>query len=146
VTYERLFEEQRQPLTNVRDVASNAERPGPAFVALRAATLGIDDLSRQALRGWVMNGLDFHGRDVPDHPAPSEPATVVIAAGIMTLTDRERVAYRTWLGRWTDYTGRVITPNELAQRHAQLLADYEARPHTKPALPPADDGRRGRRR
>jgi hypothetical protein len=92
------------------------ERPGPAFIALRAATLGIDDVSRQALRGWMFNGMDHRGTVAPDHPPPTEAATTVIVAGVLKLVPRERVAYRQWLGHWTDYTGRIITPDEHARR------------------------------
>lgn len=93
------------------------DRPGPAFVALRAATLGIDDLSRQALREWVVRGIDHRGEPVPDsQPPPIEPGTVAIAAALMTLEPRDRAAYRTWVSKWTDHTGRVITPAEHTRR------------------------------
>lgn len=101
------------------------DRPSPAFVALRAAALGIDDLSRQAPR-WSMP-LNIHPRSEPvlDHPLPGESATIVIAAGVLTLEPRERMAYRQWLGRWTDYSGRIITPHEHARRTEEMLKRAE---------------------
>ncbi len=81
---------------------ASRERPGPAFVALRAAALGIDDISRQTLRGWLMDALDHRGQAVEGKPEPTEPATRTIVAAVLTLTDAERLAYRQWFGRWTD--------------------------------------------
>jgi hypothetical protein len=91
-------------------------RPGPAFVAIRAAVLGIDDISRQALRHWVDEALDHRGEPKIEHPEPTEEATKTIAAAIMTLNDNERKTFRYWILRWTDFTGRVITPSERARR------------------------------
>ena len=102
---------------------ADRDHPPPSFVALRAATLGIDDISRQALRGWLFNGLDHRGAVVPDHPAPSESATVVIVAGILRLEERDRMLFRQWVGRWTDYTGRIITPHEHEKRLEQIHAN-----------------------
>jgi hypothetical protein len=103
---------------------ASRERPGPAFVALRAAALGVDDLSRQALRQWLMEALDHRGQLVDERPDPTEAATRTIVAGVLTLTDAERAMYRRWLGRWTDFTGRIITPHEQKAR-----LDALARPH-----------------
>jgi hypothetical protein len=101
---------------NRRRTMASRERPGPAFVALRAAALGVDDISRQALREWLMEALDHRGQIVGETTDPTEPATRTIVAAILTLTDAERLAYRRWFGRWTDYSGRVITPHEQRQR------------------------------
>lgn len=101
---------------------ASKDRPGPSFIALRAATLGVDDLSRLALRRWVMGALDHRGQIVPGEPAPTEDASIAIVAAILTLNDSERAAYRQWLGKWTDFTGRVITPFEHERRAAALLA------------------------
>ena len=95
---------------------ASQERPGPAFVALRAAALGIDDISRKALREWLMDVLDHRGQLLAGKSEPVEPATRTIVAAIVTLTDRERAAYRTWMQRWTDYSGRIITPGEHEKR------------------------------
>ena len=95
---------------------ADSDRPPPSFIALRAASLGVDDISRQALRGWLFNGVDHRGEVVPDHPPPTEPATVVIIAGLLQLDQRSRMRFRQWLGKWTDYTGRIITPSEQRQR------------------------------
>jgi hypothetical protein len=103
------------------------ERPGPAFIALRAATLGIDDVSRQALRGWIFNGVDHRGGVVPDHPRPTESATIVIVAGLLELDEAARMRYRQWLGRWTDYTGRIITPAEQQHRLDELRRNVEGK-------------------
>jgi len=91
---------------------ASLERPGPAFVALRAAALGIDDLSRQALRGWLLDGLDHRGQIVEGRAGPTEPATRTIVAALLTLTDPERLTFRRWVARWTDHSGRLITPHE----------------------------------
>lgn len=95
---------------------ASKERPGPAFIALRAAALGIDDISRQALREWLLDALDHRGQIVEGRAEPTEPATRTIVAAVLTLTDAERLAYRRWFGRWTDYSGRVITPGEQQHR------------------------------
>jgi hypothetical protein len=57
---------------------ASKDRPGPAFVALRAATLGIDDLSRQALRAWVSDAIDHRGERIAEHDDPAEEATRTI--------------------------------------------------------------------
>jgi hypothetical protein len=93
------------------------EHAGPAWIALRAAALGVDDVSRAALREWVRDGLDFRGDAVAGFAAPSEPATQVIAAGLLALERRERCQWRIWMMRWTDYTGRIITPSEKRHRN-----------------------------
>ena len=104
---------------------ADRDHPPPSFVALRAATLGIDDISRQALRGWLFNGLDHRGALVPDHPAPSESATVVIVAGILRVGERDRMLFRQWVGRWTDYTGRIITPHEQERRFEEIRLERQ---------------------
>lgn len=111
---------------------ATSERPGPAFVALRAAALGIDDLSRQALRIWVMEALDHRGQPLAEWAPPTEPATQVIVAGVLALPDRERSAFRLWLGRWTDYTGRIITPQEHQRRIDALQLERNAEPDLGP--------------
>jgi hypothetical protein len=90
-------------------------RSGPAFIAIRAAVLGIDEISRQALRLWVDEALDYRGQP-KQCGEPTEEATKTIAAAVMTLTDDERKTFRYWMLRWTDYTGRIITPSERARR------------------------------
>lgn len=68
---------------------ASKDRPGPAFIALRAAALGVDDLSRLALRQWVMGALDHRGQIVLGESAPTEDASIAIVAAILTLTDSE---------------------------------------------------------
>jgi hypothetical protein len=110
---------------------ADPDRPPPSFIALRAAALGIDDVSRQALRGWLFNGVDHRGGIVPDHPPPTESATVVIVAGLLQLDERSRMRYRQWLGKWTDYTGRIITPHEQRQRLDDIRAMAEIRDRSR---------------
>lgn len=109
------------------------ERPGLAFVALRAAALGIDDISRQALRAWLMDTLDHRGQVVEEKPEPTEAASRTIVAALLTLTDAERAAYRTWMQRWTDFSGRIITPQEHERRLEAIRAnrDPNAIPHSR---------------
>ena len=76
-----------------RTMASQ-ERPGPAFIALRAAALGIDDISRQALREWLMEALDHRGQVVEGKAKPTEPATRTIWPPCLRRSDRERAAVR----------------------------------------------------
>lgn len=107
---------------------ASKERPGPAFVALRAATLGIDDLSRQALRAWVSDALDHRGERLADRPDPTEEATRTIVAGVLTLT-AERAAYRLWLVRWTDYpaeSSRRSRASDVGKPFAQALSYRDA--------------------
>lgn len=110
---------------------ASKERPGPAFIALRAATLGVDDVSRQALRAWAMDALDHRGQAVPDEAGPTEGATVAIVAAVFTLTDGDRAGYRLWLLKWTDYTGRIITPSEHERRQEELMASRAQQPEPK---------------
>lgn len=104
---------------------ASKDRPGPAFIALRAAALGIDDISRQALRQWLLDALDHRGQIVEGRAAPTEPATRTIVAAVLTLTDAERQAYRTWMQRWTDYSGRIITPQEHERRLEAIRAQRD---------------------
>jgi len=104
---------------------ASKERPGPAFIALRAAALGVDDLSRQALRAWLMDSLNHRGQVVEERSEPTEPATRSIVAALLTLTDAERLAYRRWVARWTDHSGRLISPNEQRQRLEAIRAQRD---------------------
>ena len=103
----------------------STERPGPAFIALRAAALGVDDLSRQALRAWLMDCLNHRGQVVEEKPEPTEAATRTIVAALISLTDAERLAYRRWVARWTDHSGRLISPNEQRQRLEAIRAQRD---------------------
>jgi hypothetical protein len=104
---------------------ASKDRPGPAFLALRAAALGIDDHSRRALRAWAMDALDHRGDVQLGHAGPDDDGARVIVAGILALDSRERSAYRLWLGRWTDYSGRIITPSEQQRRREDLMSARE---------------------
>ena len=94
-------------------------------MALRAAALGVDDISRQALRQWLMDGLDHRGQLTDEPPQPTEPAAKTIIAALVTLTDAERLAYRRWVARWTDHSGRLISPNEQQQRLEAIRAQRD---------------------
>jgi hypothetical protein len=99
-----------------------SQRPDPAFIALRAAVLGIDDLSRQELRAWIIDAVSFRGQVNADVVLPAARGAAVIAAAALALSDEARVAFRRWISKWTDYSGRIITPAEALRRRNELLA------------------------
>jgi hypothetical protein len=105
-----------------RNGARVSDRPGPAFIALRAAALGIDDVSRIALRAWVMHAVNFRGDLETDAAPPADAGAAAIALAMCGLSLGERATYRRWMAKWTDFTGRVITPSEQKRRMAELLA------------------------
>lgn len=104
------------------------ERPAATFIALRAATLGIDDLGRQQLRAWLDDAVDARGAFV-GVPVQEDALLRLFGAAIATLTDAERLAYRRWVLRWSDFTGRVITPHEHEARLEEIRRTRIERKH-----------------
>lgn len=102
------------------------DRPPPTFLALRAATLALDDLDRQCLRAWLGEAVDHRG-GLTGAPAAKDPLLRLFAAALSTLPERERQAFRQWVFYWCDYSGRIITPGERRRRIAELRRDYQSK-------------------
>jgi hypothetical protein len=92
-----------------------------AYVALRAAALGVDDLARKALRDWMTaNTSPYTGTPKSDATEPGDVTTACFYAMMRTMHADECRAWRTWFMHWTDYTGRIITPGEHEERIKEI--------------------------
>lgn len=84
------------------------DRPSQAFVALRGAALGVDDISRAEIRKWFdlnTNGSDgdFYGMVLR-----AEQPVELFRAAYAVLGREDRIRWRRWLMRWVNVNG-VIT-------------------------------------
>jgi len=102
------------------------DRPLPTFLALRAATLALDDLDRQCLRAWLGEAIDHRG-NLTETPAANDPLLRLFAAALSTLPERERQAFRQWVLHWCDYSGRIITPGERRRRLEEHQHEYQSK-------------------
>lgn len=101
-------------------------RPTPEWLAIRAATLAVDDFTRSTLVVWMRRHLRDDGGFGNLGP-PSGAFAALIVAALLSQPVEFRLRYRDWFARYVNGDGHLITPAE-RRRERERSAEAAGRP------------------